>query len=129
MARILIADDDDILADLVQFRLQGAGHEVIVAEDGERAIECIDAEQPDLLILDSMMPIKTGAEVLQHVRASDRWRTLPILMLTARKGSEDIVTALRGGADDYVTKPFMPDELAARVEIMLAKAGNSNRAV
>ncbi len=122
MAKILIADDDDILVDLVQFRLESDGHDVVAAQDGLEAIALIDAELPDLVILDAMMPMKTGAEVLTEMRARDVSRSIPVIMLTARKGQDDIVTALQSGADDYLTKPFIPQELSARITLLLAKA-------
>ncbi|MXP10393.1 response regulator transcription factor [Pseudoblastomonas halimionae] len=126
MAYILVADDDDILAELVQFRLEGSGHEVQIAEDGEAALEQTRARTPDLIVLDSMMPILSGPEVLRTLRAEERFAKIPVLMLTARNGQEDIVGALRGGASEYMTKPFIPEELLARVEKLLASAASSD---
>ncbi|QWC57704.1 response regulator [Erythrobacter sp. 3-20A1M] len=119
MARILIADDDPILVELVRFRLEGGGHKVIVAENGEEALEKITAEMPDLVVLDSMMPIVSGPEVLSTMKADPETRGIPVLMLTARRGESDIVAAIKSGAAEYLTKPFIPQELLVRVEMIL----------
>lgn len=120
MAYILVADDDDILADLVQFRLETAGHEVATVADGEAALAQARERTPDLVVLDSMMPVLSGPEVLRSFRSDPKLSTVPVLMLTARKEQEDIVSALRGGASEYITKPFIPEELLARVDKLLA---------
>ena len=120
MAYILIADDDDLLAELVQLQLEASGHEVQVAEDGGAALEMAQSRKPDLIVLDSMMPILSGAEVLHALKAKAKFSEVPVLMLTARKGQEDITSALQGGASEYMTKPFIPKELSARVEKLLA---------
>lgn len=126
MADILIADDDDILADLVRFRLEALGHTISVASDGASAVDHAKNQRPDLIILDSMMPVLTGPEVLRALRAEEATAAIPILMLTARKGEEDVVTALKAGANEYMTKPFMPQELAVRVEKLLAGQGDKD---
>lgn len=119
MARILIADDDDILVDLVSFRLEAAGHDVVVAADGGEALRIAYTERPDAIILDAMMPIKSGMEVLRELRGLTRFKDMPIMMLTSRKGEDDVVSSLRAGAQDYMTKPFIPQELAVRIELLL----------
>ncbi|WP_156842521.1 response regulator transcription factor [Novosphingobium aquimarinum] len=119
MAYILVADDDDILADLVQFRLETAGHEVVTVADGEAALAQARARTPDLVVLDSMMPVLSGPEVLRAFKADPQLANVPVLVLTARKEQEDIVSALRGGASEYITKPFIPEELLARVDKLL----------
>lgn len=128
MAHILLADDDPLLGELVQFKLEAHGHSVEIVGDGEAALAAIAARRPDLLILDSMMPAMSGPEVLQVLKASPATASIPIIMLTARKGQENIVSALQAGADDYVTKPFMPEEFAARVQMVLAKFGIAGHA-
>ena len=120
MAFILVADDDDILAELVQFHFEAAGHDVQVAEDGGAALELARSRTPDLIVLDSTMPVLSGPEVLRTLRSEDRFSEVPVLMLTARKEQEDIDGALRGGASEYMTKPFNPEELLARVDRLLA---------
>lgn len=128
MAYILLADDDPLLGELVQYKLEGSGHRVDIVGDGEAAMAAIAHQQPDLLILDSMMPAMSGHEVLQQLKASPDTAAIPIIMLTARKGQENVVSALQAGADDYVTKPFMPDEFLARVRTVLAKFGVTGNA-
>lgn len=121
MPCILIADDDALFCELVSFKLEAAGHQVEVASDGQAALEAAYSNTPDLIVLDSMMPILTGPEVLRKLKASPETGAIPVIMLTARKGQVDIVEALRAGAADYLTKPFLPDELAARIDLILAR--------
>lgn len=120
MAYILVADDDDILADLLRFRFEAAGHEVEVSSDGASALRQARARRPDLIVLDSMMPVLSGPEVLRMVRADDMLSSVPVLMLTARKGQDDVLSALKGGANEYMTKPFIPEELVLRAERLIA---------
>lgn len=123
MAVILIADDDDILVELARFRLENDGHVVMTASDGQAALTMIRKYLPDLVILDSMMPVLDGLEVLHEIRNEPETANIPVLMLTARKGEADVVSALRSGASDYMTKPFVPQEMAARIDILLARSG------
>lgn len=123
MAKILLADDDDLLGELVRFKLEQGGHDVVAATDGGAALECVAAEEFDLVILDAMMPVKTGFTVLEELRAASETSSLPIIMLTSRRSQDDVVNALRAGANDYVTKPFIPDELLIRVNAVLAAGG------
>jgi DNA-binding response OmpR family regulator len=122
MPTILIADDDELLAALVQFKLEAAGHRVVIAENGAIALDAVKSERPDLIVLDAMMPVLTGSEVLTILKADSESAMLPVIMLTARRNQEDVVAALRGGAADYLTKPFIPEELLVRVETALALA-------
>jgi DNA-binding response OmpR family regulator len=122
MPTILIADDDELLAALVQFKLEAAGHRVVIAENGAIALDAVKSERPDLIVLDAMMPVLTGSEVLTILKADPESAMLPVIMLTARRNQEDVVAALRGGAADYLTKPFIPEELLVRVETALALA-------
>ena len=119
MAVILIADDDDILVDVIRFRLEGAGHTVVSAPDGEAAYAQACRAPPGLMVLDAMMPILSGMEVLIKLRQNAVTAQIPVIMLTARKGERDIVDALRLGASDYLSKPFIPDELSARLVRLL----------
>lgn len=119
LAKILIADDDVILTEMLRFRLEGARHEVITAADGLEALTKAKEERPDLIILDSMMPVIAGPEALARLRAEPLTATTPVVMLTARNGESDIVAALRGGANEYLTKPFIPQELMVRIEKLL----------
>lgn len=122
MRRVLIADDDEILVELVRLQLEAAGYDVAVARDGERALEAVRDVRPDAVILDAMMPVMNGQEVLRALRADPAFAELPVMMLTARKGQEDIVTFLSSGANEYLTKPFIPQELLLRLEMMLRNA-------
>lgn len=122
MAKILIADDDVILVELLRFRLEGTRHDVITAADGMEALEKVRSERPDLILLDSMMPILSGPEVLARLKSDSITACIPVVMLTARDGEADIVAALKAGASEYMIKPFIPQELLVRVERLLLGA-------
>lgn len=120
--RILVADDDRIVRRIVVAKLTGLGYEVAEAEDGQEALRLLgEGEVPDLLITDSFMPRTSGLELVRSIRDSsnDDLAKLPVIMLTSRQGERDVVEGLETGLDDYVTKPFSPDELAARVRTLL----------
>ncbi len=129
MAVILVADDDDILVELARFRLEHDGHSVMTASDGRSAVQSVRKYMPDLIILDAMMPVLNGLEVLHEIREDAETSTIPVLMLTARKGEADVISALRSGASDYMTKPFVPQELAARVDVLLARSKYAQKGV
>lgn len=122
MGKILVADDDAILAEMLRFRLENAGHQVILAADGMMALDRAASEQVDLIVLDSMMPVIAGPEVLARLKANPTTAEIPVVMLTARNGENDVVAALRGGASEYLTKPFIPQELMVRIEKLLLQA-------
>ena len=122
MARILIADDDVILVEMLRFRLEAAAHEVVAALDGQAALASAGAQRPDLIVLDSMMPVISGPEVLARLKADPNLNDVPVVMLTARKGESDVVAALKSGVDEYLTKPFIPQELMVRIQNLLARA-------
>lgn len=115
MARVLVADDDDLLVELVTFTLESRGHEVIAADDGETALARAIGEQPDLIVLDGLMPHRDGLEVLRELRQDSTLAHIPVIMLSVRKQERDVLDGLVVGADDYIVKPFMPEDLAARV--------------
>jgi DNA-binding response OmpR family regulator len=118
---VLVADDDpDILA-LVTFRLERAGYDVVGATDGEKALQLALAQPPDLAVLDVMMPKLDGYEVTTRLRQNERTRRIPIILLTARVQEADIARGFEVGADDYVKKPFSPQELGARVQAILGR--------
>ncbi|MGD2108813.1 MAG: response regulator transcription factor [Phycisphaerae bacterium] len=121
MARILVAEDESAMAMGLRDNLQFEGYEVIVAEDGEAALQAATTQNPDLILLDIMMPKLDGLEVCRRVREAGH--TIPILMLTAKSQEIDIVRGLEVGADDYVTKPFSIRELLARVKAALRRTG------
>jgi DNA-binding response OmpR family regulator len=122
-ARVLVADDDaDILA-LVAFRLERSGYEVLLATDGEEALRLAVEESPDLAVLDVMMPKMDGYEVTRRIRDNESTSRLPIILLTARAQQSDVDQGMLAGADDYVKKPFSPQELRARVQAVLEGSG------
>ncbi len=123
--KILSADDDKDLLALIAFTLSQAGYLVVKAGDGPSAIKAFEAEAPDLVILDINMPGASGFQVCEAVRAKSR---VPVMMLTVRGEEEDLVRALELGADDYLTKPFSPRTLLARVKALLRRAGMENSA-
>jgi DNA-binding response OmpR family regulator len=118
---ILIADDDpDILA-LVSFRLERAGYEVVQARNGEEAVQVALARRPDLAVIDVMMPRIDGYEATRQLRQQEETSRMPIILLTARVQEEDIARGFDAGADDYVRKPFSPQELRSRVQAALGR--------
>lgn len=112
---VLVADDDALLRVILEHKLSAAGYAVHSVADGQAALEAVERLKPDLLILDAMMPIMDGFEVLRRLKAEGDQRRIVIVMLTALKRQEDVVSALQLGADDYLAKPFNPDELVARL--------------
>lgn len=116
--KILVVDDEKPISDIIKFNLEKEGFEVVVAYDGEEALEKVEAEQPDLIVLDLMLPKVDGLEVARRVRAK---HTTPIIMVTAKDSELDKVLGLELGADDYVTKPFSNRELVARVKANLRR--------
>ncbi|CAH1043190.1 response regulator [Halomonas sp. TD01] len=125
-ATILMVEDEEDIAFLLRFILERNGYQVEHAEDGKQALERIaigtnNSQVPDLVLLDIMLPYHDGLEVLARLRALPAWEDVPVLMLTAKAREADIVRALELGADDYVTKPFQPDELLARLRRFLRK--------
>lgn len=113
--RLLVCDDDPLLTDLLNFRLEGRGYDVVVARDGAEALACVAEQVPDGIVLDAMMPVVDGPTVLRRLRADPATARVPVIMLTARKQERDILDALSLGADDYMVKPFIPEELVARI--------------
>lgn len=125
MTLALIADDEKNQIELISFHLEKNGFDVIKAEDGETAFELISERRPDIIILDWMMPNDSGISVCRRVRSSKELRHLPIIILSARGEDIDTSHGLSSGADDYITKPFSPIELIARVKSLLRRA-NTN---
>jgi DNA-binding response OmpR family regulator len=117
--KLLVADDDPDLLDLVAYALGQTGYLVVKAADGTAALAAFEAEAPDMVILDINMPGMTGFEVCSAIRSRS---TVPVMMLTARGEEQDLVRALDLGADDYLTKPFSPRTLLARVKALLRRA-------
>jgi DNA-binding response OmpR family regulator len=119
---ILVVDDEPPIVRLVRATLQADGYAVVTAARGEEALKLLEDERPDLIVLDLMMPGMDGFETLRHIREQGQ---TPVIMLTARAGDADKLKGLQGGADDYVTKPFNPDELSARIGAVLRRAAGA----
>ncbi len=117
--KILIADDNPDNVDLLRKRLGSQGYETVAAYDGEEALAAVLRESPDLMILDIMMPKMDGYEVLRRLKQEEEYRDLPVILLTAKKEIPDKIKGLDIGANDYITKPFNPQELLARVKSLL----------
>src|SRR5258707_6635253 len=120
-ATILVVEDEPQVQELVAVNLEHAGHRVLRATTAEEAENAIRDELPDVLILDWMLPGDSGVSLTRRLRADERTRELPILMLTARAMEQDKISGLEAGADDYLTKPFSPKELAARIKAVLRR--------
>lgn len=118
---ILVCDDDPLLVELMEFRLKAKGYDVVTAPDGEEALRKVASERPSLVVLDAMMPRLDGFAVLGRIKDDAELADTPVIMLTARKSEKDIVSALERGADDYLVKPFIPDELLTRLSKLLAR--------
>ena len=122
MARILVADDDVDIRELVEFKLSTLGHDIVAVSDGAAAIDACQHQRPDLAVLDVMMPGMSGLDTVRAIRADPGLSDLPVILLTARAQESDVETGFDSGADDYITKPFSPRELASRVQALLARS-------
>jgi two-component system phosphate regulon response regulator PhoB len=120
-ATVLVVEDEPQIQELVAINLEHVGHRVLRASSAEEAESAIRAELPDVLVLDWMLPGESGLAFARRLRADERTRDLPILMLTARAMEQDKLSGLEAGADDYLTKPFSPKELAARIKAVLRR--------
>lgn len=118
---ILIADDEPFLLDMVEAKLTNSGFRTLRASDGAQALAMM-AEKPQAVVLDAMMPIHDGFHVLSTIKSDPETASTPVIMLTALRQDEHILRALRAGADDFVTKPFNPDELVIRLMRLLPRA-------
>ncbi|RJR35385.1 MAG: response regulator [Deltaproteobacteria bacterium] len=119
--RILVVEDDDDILQLLQYNLAKDGYRVTGVESGEEALKAVKLSVPDLILLDLMLPGLDGLEVCRMLKRDDRTRDIPIIMLTAKGEEADIVTGLELGADDYITKPFSPRVVLARVRTVLRR--------
>ncbi len=119
--KILIVDDETPIREMIGFVLSGAGFDYLEASSADRAEELLHDERPDLILLDWMMPGRTGIDLARQLRRDDSTRTIPIIMLTARGEEDDKVRGLSTGADDYITKPFAGNELVARIKAVLRR--------
>ncbi len=120
-ATVLIVEDEPAIQELIAYNLQQAGHAVLQAENAERALELVKDALPDLVLLDWMLPGASGIELARRLRGDKRTKAIPIIMLTARSDEQDKLAGLETGADDYITKPFSPRELNARIKAVLRR--------
>jgi DNA-binding response OmpR family regulator len=120
---VLICDDDPLLTELLEHRLGQRGYQTAVARDGGEALALLAERPPDAVILESILAVHDGTEVLRRIRENDQLKDLPVIVLSARKQDRDIVEALELGASDYMTKPFILDELVARLARLIRRSG------
>jgi len=125
--KILVADDDLLLAELLRHKLMQNGYQVTHVADGQAAVDAAERDHPDLIVLDIMMPNLNGIEVLRQLMSMAETRNIPIIMLTARRKEEDVLQALQLGVEEYLVKPFSPDELLARLRKVLTSAKQYDR--
>ncbi len=111
--RVLLVDDEERILNFLRFKLKGAGYEVLTAKDGQEALEVVQSQEPDLMVLDLVMPKMDGFGVLKELRTFSQ---MPVIVLSARDADADKIKGLQSGADDYLAKPFNSDELVARIE-------------
>jgi two-component system phosphate regulon response regulator PhoB len=123
--RIVVIEDEDAIRDVIAYNLERAGYRVAAAADGRAGLEQVRAEPTDLVLLDIMLPELDGLAVCRELRAEPATELVPVIMLTAKGDEDDVVAGLGAGADDYVTKPFSPRELVARVDAMLRRAARA----
>ena len=120
-ATVLVVEDEPAIQELIAYNLKQAGHQTLRADSAEQALRLVQDALPDLVLLDWMLPGLSGIELARRLRADKRTKGVPIIMLTARADEQDKLTGLDTGADDYITKPFSPRELAARVKAVLRR--------
>ncbi len=127
LAKILVVEDDKSISDLITLHLKKNDFEYLVVHNGEDALSHLDNFMPDFIILDWMIPGLSGLEVLRRIRNKQEYKKLPILMLTAKNSEQDKIISFESGLDDYITKPFLPSELIARVKAILKRTSQSNQ--
>jgi len=120
-ATILVVEDEPAIQELIAYNLKQAGHQPLRADNAEQAMNLVQSALPDLVLLDWMLPGQSGIDFARRLRSDRRTRTVPIIMLTARTDEQDKLTGLDTGADDYITKPFSPRELNARIKAVLRR--------
>jgi len=120
-ATILVVEDEPAIQELIAYNLKQAGHQPLRADNAEQAMNLVQSALPDLVLLDWMLPGQSGIDFARRLRTDKRTRTVPIIMLTARSDEQDKLTGLDTGADDYITKPFSPRELNARIKAVLRR--------
>lgn len=123
MAKILIAEDERDIRDLITFTLKFAGHEVIAAANGEEAYQKALQEKPDLVLMDVRMPRMTGYEACKRMKAADSIKDIPVVFLSAKGQDSEVNAGINAGAVEYILKPFSPDQLTERVQVILQQHG------
>ncbi len=123
MAKILIAEDERDIRELVSFTLRYAGHEVVAASNGEEAVAAAQQEMPDLILMDVRMPRMTGYEACKKIKADPHTEEIPVVFLSAKGQDSEIRDGMEAGADEYLLKPFAPSELTEKVAELLVKYG------
>lgn len=121
LGHILIIEDEEHIVELIKFNLENNGYKVSFALDGQKGLELIENEQPDLVLLDLMLPKVDGIDICNRVKNNKNLKDIPIIMLTAKSGETDKIIGLEIGADDYITKPFSVRELLARIKVILRR--------
>ncbi|HFD92706.1 MAG TPA: phosphate regulon transcriptional regulatory protein PhoB [Gammaproteobacteria bacterium] len=121
-SRILFIEDEPAIREMVELALTRAGYEVASAQDARSAQACLSEQYPDLILLDWMLPDTSGLDLARRLRRDKQTRSIPIIMLTARDAESDMILGLESGADDYMTKPFSPRELVARIKALLRRS-------
>ena len=127
LPKILVVEDDKSISDLITLHLKKNNFEYLVVHNGEDALSHLDNFMPDFIILDWMIPGLSGLEVLRRIRNKQEYKNLPILMLTAKNSEQDKIISFESGLDDYITKPFLPSELIARVKAILKRTSQLNQ--
>lgn len=120
--KILVVEDEKNIQSLIIFKLKNSGFDVAAVSDGAQALSYLETDTADLIVLDLMMPVMSGQEVLLALKNNDRTRNIPVVILTARTLEREVIDGLSRGADDYIKKPFSPSELVARIRNVLARA-------
>ncbi len=123
MAKILAAEDERDIRDLIAFTLRFAGHEVTTATNGEEAVAMAEQVQPDLILLDVRMPRMNGYDACRAIKANPRLKDIPVIFLSAKGQESEVQAGLQAGAEEYLLKPFAPDQLIERVRAILARFG------
>jgi DNA-binding response OmpR family regulator len=123
MARILIAEDEKDIRELIAFTLRYAGHDVTTTTNGEEAYTAAQQTMPDLILLDVRMPRMTGYEACEKIKLNEKTKNIPVVFLSAKGQESEVQTGMNAGADEYIIKPFAPDQLATHVRGILEKYG------
>ena len=119
MTKILISEDERDIRDLIAFTLKFAGYDVVVTKDGQEAVEQIPIEMPDLIILDVRMPRMTGYEACREIKQNDKTKHIPVLFLSAKGQDAEIQEGMDAGAEEYLVKPFAPNDLLSKVKVVI----------